>query len=214
MKVGVIGMGRMGQCVATLAHAKGHTIVPFRRGEPLTDKPDVFIDFSAADAVLAHLRELAILQRSVVIGTTGWEEKLEEAQSVVHAHKMGALYAPNFSLGIARFLQLLSRATEVFETYDVAGIDIHHAQKKDAPSGTARLITERYAIPFSSMRVGHCLGTHHVLFDSPVDCITLTHTAKSRNGFAQGAVEVAEWICDKTGWRTLDEYLHSSHHAF
>ncbi|MBS0624232.1 MAG: dihydrodipicolinate reductase [Verrucomicrobia bacterium] len=213
MHIGIIGCGKMGQRVNALAQKQGHSVSMFGRSDPLTQDPDIFIDFSQAEAVLGRLQELAHLQRSVVIGTTGWEAHLEQAQHIVNTHSMAALYSPNFSLGVIHFMQLVAYAKKLYPEYACAGLEIHHSHKKDSPSGTARLMSERYGIKFSSVRLGQNFGTYQIFLESPYDQITLCHTATSRESYAHGALQAALWLYSQQGWKTLDDYLHSSYHT-
>ena len=151
---------------------------------------------------------------------------------MIENSSIGALAAANFSLGVILFIQLLKKARSLFSDYEVAGVEYHHNQKKDAPSGTARTIMEALAIPFASsgtaqmiketlkmntpfasVRCGRIPGKHEVLFDSPFDSITLTHEAHNRESFARGAVKAAAWIQGKQGWYTLDEMLRTLYSA-
>ncbi len=207
MKIGLIGYGKMGKCVEKHALSRGHSI--YIGNDP--QKADLFIDFSIAEAVLPNLEMLATARKPVVIGTTGWN--IAQGEAIVVDNQGTALYAPNFSLGIAYFMQLLEKACGILVDYTNSGVEVHHTEKRDAPSGTAKKITQQFGIPFTSQREGKVAGKHTVVFDSPEDRICLTHEAKSRDGFALGAVKVAEWIVDQTGWLTLDDYLHSSHHT-
>ncbi len=209
MKIALFGYGKMGKRVAHLAGARGHHIVS-DLGEA-----DAAIDFSVAEAVLLHVEKTCATHVPLVIGTTGWEEKLPIAQQMVTNASNAALYAPNFSLGVALFRKLLKEAAPLLAHYEISGCEWHHATKQDAPSGTAKAIQRDLVMksPFASVREGEKVGTHTVTFDSQVDQITLTHEAKSRDGFALGAIQVAEWIHDKTGWFTLDDMLHSADYA-
>ena len=134
---------------------------------------------------------------------------------MIENSSIGALAAANFSLGVILFIQLLKKARSLFSDYEVAGVEYHHNQKKDAPSGTAQMIKETLKMntPFASVRCGRIPGKHEVLFDSPFDSITLTHEAHNRESFARGAVKAAAWIQGKQGWYTLDEMLRTLYSA-
>lgn len=203
MKIQLHGYGKMGKLVEKLALEAGHTVSSFG---------DVCIDFSAPEAVIPNLKACIEKQIPVVIGTTGWEDRLEEAKEIA-AHGT-ALYAPNFSLGVAAFGQLIETALNLLPEAQRAGFEVHHCQKKDAPSGTAKELTRRFKIPFSSMRIGSCFGKHEVHLETATDRLIISHEAKSREGFALGALQVAEWIIDQKGWLTLNDYLHSTHYTF
>ncbi len=208
MKFALFGFGKMGKLVARIAEARDHQIVHF------LEEADACIDFSSPAAVLGHIEQACSAGVPIVIGTTGWEESLPAARKLVEENGTAALYAPNFSVGIALFRKLLLEARHLFAGYEIAGVETHHAQKKDAPSGTAKAIASDLHIPpFSSIRLGSIVGRHEVIFDSPVETVTLKHEAKNREGFALGAVQAAEWIPDQKGWLTLDDMLHSSDYA-
>ena len=154
-----------------------------------------------------------------MIGTTGWQKDYHEVEALVKDSRIGFLYSPNFSIGVALFLQLIEKANALirpFKQYDVAGIETHHNKKVDAPSGTAKAIEEKMnatleeeiaPLKFSSVRVGSVPGIHTLVFDSQEDTITLTHTARSREGFASGALIAANWLHGKKGIYTLNDML-------
>ncbi|MCH9627827.1 MAG: 4-hydroxy-tetrahydrodipicolinate reductase [Chlamydiales bacterium] len=192
--------------VARLAKERGHEIVE------TPHEADVCIDFSSASGVVEHIREACEASVPIVIGTTGWETDIPVVQTLVEKSGIAALYAPNFSLGVALFRKLLKEARAQLTDYEIAGIEWHHQQKKDAPSGTACAIAKELDMPtpFSSVRCGSVVGKHSVFFDSLGDTITLTHEAKNREGFALGALKAAEWIIDQKGWLTLDDMLYSA----
>ncbi len=199
----------MGKLVASLAEARNHQIVD------VLEEADVCIDFSVAKAVLDHVTQACAAKVPIVIGTTGWEESLPLAHKLVAESENGALYAPNFAIGIALFRKLLIQAQNLYADYALSGEETHHTEKKDAPSGTAKAIAHdlKMESPFSSQREGAVVGKHEVVFDSPIDTISLKHEAKNREGFALGAIQAAEWICNQKGWFTLDDMLHSTNHS-
>lgn len=226
MKIALIGYGKMGKMIHEVAKAKGHSIVAvidskISLNEPATQHflnlVDVCIDFSAPQAILGNLTVLTSLKKNIVVGTTGWDDDLKAVTELVEKSNIGLLYAPNFSLGIALFLKIIEQAARLvapFGEYEVAGIEIHHSKKLDAPSGTAKVIeTElnrhfsHHSIAFSSVRVGYVPGTHSIIFDCPVDTITLTHSARNRSGLAEGALQAAEWLQGKKGFFTLEDFL-------
>lgn len=211
MKIGLFGNGKMGKCIARLAELQGDEIVPI-------EGADVCIDFSHASVVLEHITWAAAHGIPLIIGTTGWEKDGEAARAAIENSSIAALFSPNFSLGVAYFTQLIRHARQLLKDYDVAGVEYHHNQKKDAPSGTAIALSQALNLhtPFASVRCGNIVGKHEVIFDSPFDTITLVHEARSRESFAAGALQAAHWIQDKTGWFTLDDMLrdlYSSHHT-
>ncbi len=152
-----------------------------------------------------------------VSGTTGWFESLPEITRTVEECGSGLIWSPNFSVGVAVFQKLVARAAELLRgesEYGAWAWEIHHDAKKDAPSGTMLHLVETmkrsgYALPVdvSSSRAGRHPGTHEIGFDSAADTITLRHVARSREGFARGALKAANWIIDKRGVHTLDEML-------
>lgn len=225
MKIALLGYGKMGQLIHSLAEARGHTIVAVCNStNPITSPPsqkeiaqaDVCIDFSTPDSVLDNVKTVAKLKTNIVIGTTGWTEHLPEIQEIVRKSSIGLLHSPNFSLGVALFLKMIEKAANLvapFEEYELAGLEIHHSQKIDRPSGTAKAIEHAIASQhprpptFTSIRVGNTPGTHSVVLDSPADTITLTHTARNREGFAHGAITAAEWLKGKKGVFGLDDLI-------
>ncbi|NGX50494.1 MAG: 4-hydroxy-tetrahydrodipicolinate reductase [Chlamydiae bacterium] len=215
MKIALIGFGKMGRMVERCALSKGHEIVArftsLERPLEQIEQADVSIDFTQPSAVLETLRALAPFKKPVVIGTTGWD--VEGARP--YAEEMAILHAPNFSLGAALFELLLKKAHDLFSpSYDISGVEIHHSEKKDLPSGTALHLAKQIpGLSFQSVRSGSDPGTHQVTFDSSDDSIELTHRAHSREGFAKGAIEAASWLIGKVGFYTLDDYIEEKLHA-
>jgi 4-hydroxy-tetrahydrodipicolinate reductase len=222
MKLALLGYGKMGKIVEHVAVTKGHEIVcQITRDQNNWEKvlqADLCIDFSHSKIVLEHLNQCAERGKSLVIGTTGWEIHLDQAMELVKCSGIGVLYAPNFSLGVYLFLKILDYSAGLinhFSEYDVGGVEWHHAQKKDAPSGTAKEICRRLKAAIqrienpnmTSARLGSIPGKHLVMFDSPHDTISLCHEARNREGFARGAIEAAEWLRDKKGFFTLDDFF-------
>ena len=198
----------MGQSVKRLAELQGDQIVPVEDAE-------VCIDFSHPTVVLNHVEWAAAKQTPIIIGTTGWEKDEKMARACIEKSSIAALFTPNFSLGVACFNQLLQQARALLKDYDVAGVEYHHNQKQDAPSGTALAMAHALKLPapFASVRCGRIPGKHEVIFDSAFDSITLVHEAHNRDGFAAGALFAAHWIQDKTGWCTLDDMLRDLYSA-
>lgn len=228
MNIALLGYGKMGKHIEKWAERRGHTIVfrSFRdwtRVASARDQAaiaDVYIDFSAPEALLPHLDWAIAQKKPIVIGTTGWQAERGAVQQKVKASGIGCIASPNFSLSVLLFRQLAQQAAALLTSllhYDVAGIELHHQHKKDAPSGTAKALQEallplfphKQEIPFASVRCGEIPGTHTLMFDSIGDTITLTHEAKSRDGFAEGAVIAAEWLLGKTGFFTLDDLIQT-----
>lgn len=222
MKIALIGYGKMGQMVEKAALSRGHSIVARMNSDQwdldALQQADLCMEFTHPESVLNNIRRVAELKKELIIGTTGWHDKIEQVQSIVRENQMGALYSPNFSIGVNLLLEILTHASKImngFEEYDVAGIECHHNKKKDSPSGTAleiaRTIEEQIEridqVPFSALRCGSIPGTHTVLFDSPYDTISITHEARSREGFARGAVQAAEWLRGKKGLYTFADCM-------
>jgi 4-hydroxy-tetrahydrodipicolinate reductase len=227
MRIAIVGYGKMGRLVEAAALARGHEIVARfdaknnEGGAGLTPHSlagaDVAIEFSTPGAVLANLERLINLDLPTVVGTTGWDETRGEIRQLVAARDGALVYGANFSLGVNLFFRIVREAAALIarhEEYDPFLIEMHHRFKRDAPSGTAlvlrRLLAEGYgarAPEAISLRAGHLPGTHEVGFDAEADTITLTHTARSRAGFASGAVRAAELIAGRRGFIEFSELL-------
>jgi 4-hydroxy-tetrahydrodipicolinate reductase len=200
--------------------------------EEIAKKSDMAIEFSHAGAVLDNAKCYAAFRLSAVSGTTGWYAQLPEVKAVMEKAGAGYLYGSNFSIGAHIFFALIAAATELSNScpeYDLMGWEIHHKRKKDSPSGTAltlaRIITGKSArkkkivtekldrapqpdeLHFASVRGGEVPGTHTVLLDSAFDTIELTHRARSRGGFALGAVRAAEWLSGRTGVYEVNDFI-------
>ncbi len=209
----------MGQLVAKLANEQGHELaVTFRSrdGEPRVVDDlanslrgcDTAIDFSVASAVRRNVDACARAGVPLVEGTTGWNHELDDVKKIVTEHDGALIYGANFSLGVQVFYRIAARAAELFrglESYDAFIEEAHHKRKRDAPSGTAAQLRNILAeglnreVPVTSTRAGYIPGTHRLGFDSVADQITLTHTARSREGFAAGALVAARWIVGRKG---------------
>ena len=208
----------MGQLVGKLAAEQGHQVVltldldDSSRG--VADLAialrgcDVAIDFSVADTVPKNTEACARAGVPIVVGTTGWQSQLDDVQRIVTEHSGALIYGANFSIGVQVFYRIAARAAELFrdlESYDGFIEEAHHKRKRDAPSGTALKLRNIIAsglgrdVPVTSTRVGYVPGTHRLGFDSAADQITLTHTARSREGFAAGALFAANWIIGRKG---------------
>jgi 4-hydroxy-tetrahydrodipicolinate reductase len=227
MRLLLVGHGRMGKLIESLAPEFGAVVVGVASGaeaeaalrENNFGTVDVAIDFTVGDAVPKNLPLLAARGFNVVLGTTGWSAHERELRDLVATSGIGVLAASNFSLGLNLFQLIVEDAARRFDPYQAYGAwihELHHAAKKDAPSGTALQLKagmERagysHPIDMSSARVGSIPGTHTVGFDGPADTITLTHTVRDRAVFARGALQAARWLIGKRGWFTMRDMLSS-----
>lgn len=217
--IGLLGTGRMGKLIERIAKERGDKIGYLRgkgREEGDPSLCSVFIDFSSPDALDAHIELALSLKKPIVIGTTGWNQREQEIKKRIREGAIGCIASPNFSIGVALFFSIVESAAKAIsriDSYESSGLEIHHSKKLDAPSGTAKeleRLMKRYDEsfpPFTALRVGHVPGEHQILFDSKEDTITLTHTARSREGFAVGALKAAEWIQGKRGFFTMQDFL-------
>jgi 4-hydroxy-tetrahydrodipicolinate reductase len=228
MRILLVGHGRMGQLVESLAPDYGGTIagvIDEHSGDrAIADgnygDVDVAIDFTLAEAVLRNLPQLAARKINVVIGTTGWQAKEAEMRELAKDAGIGVLAAANFSLGMNVFQLAVEEASRHFAKHPEFGAWIHeshHIAKKDAPSGTALTLRKGMAhagfqrpIDMSSTRVGAVPGTHTVGFDGPSETIEFTHTVRDRAVFARGALTAAKWLVGKRGWFSVRDVLAES----
>jgi len=225
MRILLLGHGRMGQLVESLAPSYDGTIAGVidehsndgAIAEGTFGDVDVAIDFTLADAVPRNLPQLAARRINVVIGTTGWQAHEAKMRAIAQDAGIGVLAAANFSLGVNIFQLAIEEATRQFAKHPEFGAWIHeshHVMKKDAPSGTALAIKggmERAGYPrpidMSSTRVGSVPGTHTVGFDGPSETIEFTHTVRDRAVFARGALAAAKWLVGKQGWFSIRDML-------
>ena len=195
---------------------------------------DVCVDFTHPDSVIENIKKIAKFKKNAVIGTTGWYNKMEEAKKIVENAKIGLIWSGNFSIGVNIYFRIIENAARVinkFNDYDLFVHEFHHNKKADSPSGTAvmigkilvdnierkkKIVTEELKrkidpdeLHISSTRCGTIPGTHIVGFDSSADTIELTHTARSREGFALGAVTAAQWIQGKKGFYDINDMMKS-----
>jgi 4-hydroxy-tetrahydrodipicolinate reductase len=215
MNILVLGRGKTGALVAEVARQRKHEVTVAGAGEnakgaalsaeKLRDV-DVVIDFTTPDAVLLNIEACAKAKKNMVVGTSGWYGELPAARRMVKSSGIGFLYAKNFSIGVNLFFDTVrSAAAALRHEYSGQIFERHHAQKKDAPSGTALALQEIIKdsggteLEITSFREGDVVGMHEVVLNSPNDTIYLCHDAKSRRGFAEGAVRAAEWLAGKTG---------------
>jgi 4-hydroxy-tetrahydrodipicolinate reductase len=216
MKLLLLGTGKTGSLVAEVARERGHEIEILRSAEnqhasALTNNRlssiDVVIDFTSPHSVLENMDATIAAGKNMVVGTTGWYSELASVRQLVEQRGIGFLYGSNFSIGVNLFFDLVRQATPALQQQYLAHLyERHHAQKKDAPSGTAvtmqDILQENSSaeIEITSFREGDVVGMHELVLDSPHDTIYLCHDAKTRRGFAEGAVRGAEWLAGKKGF--------------
>ncbi|MBI2144100.1 4-hydroxy-tetrahydrodipicolinate reductase [Candidatus Woesearchaeota archaeon] len=245
MKIALVGYGKMGKEVERVAKLRGHAVCVIVdstdagathkaidvKSSCLKDA-DVVIDFTVPSAVVDNIRRVTAARKNMVVGTTGWYDGMTEAKQLVGAAGTGFIYSPNFSVGVNVFYRIVEAAARLINKvpeYDVFGYELHHNQKIDSPSGTAKSIAEillknisrkkqvQYGkldrkinpeeLHFASVRGGWVPGTHVAAFDSEADTIELKHTARSRAGFALGAVMAAEWLKGRKGFFTMNDFI-------
>jgi len=222
MKLAIIGYGKMGRLIEQLAPEYGFTsIVTVDIGENFAKAAgvDVAIEFTMPEAVPGNIEKLAVMKLPVVVGTTGWLKHMDQVRAAVEKNNGALVWSPNFSVGVNVFLRVVREAARLLadeKEYGAWVWEIHHDTKKDAPSGTMiKLVDEMksagYArnIDVSSNRAGRHPGTHEIGFDSGADTITLRHTARSREGFARGALKAAQWVIGKQGLFEFSDVLFS-----
>jgi 4-hydroxy-tetrahydrodipicolinate reductase len=222
----LIGMGRMGRLVDELAGASGWSVVS-RIGGDSTSKSDgvtkrslagasIAIEFTTAAAAPANVLACARVGCPVVSGTTGWDAARADVEDEITKLGGALLWSPNFALGAALFARLVDDAARLLRGYagvDTHIVETHHAAKRDAPSGTARELARRAGdafgrpVPVTSVRVGSVPGTHEIVFDAPYEQIAMTHVARDRRVFADGALRAARWLLGRQGVYTLDDML-------
>ncbi|HYR44789.1 MAG TPA: 4-hydroxy-tetrahydrodipicolinate reductase [Terriglobia bacterium] len=233
MKIALIGCGKMGREIDLIAREQGDVIArvfdsKHAVGAEALAGVDVCMEFSTPDAVLQNIRAAIEARRDIIVGTTGWDQHLPEIRNTVK--ESGLLYSANFSLGMNIFFRIVRRAAELMNRapdYDPYVQEIHHRQKVDSPSGTALSLAriliggidrkkEILSRPpngkinpemlhVSATRAGLIAGTHTIGFDSEADLIELRHMAKSRRGFALGALTAARWLRGRKGVYTMDD---------
>ena len=216
----IVGYGKMGKLIEQLAPEYGFAVTlkldEFNNanGEGVTQENfqgvDVAVDFSIPAAVLQNVEAIAKLGVNLVVGTTGWSQHSEAVKRAVAQNGIGLVWSPNYSVGVNAFFRLVSEAARLLagqSEYGAWAWEIHHSTKKDAPSGTLLKLVEDMKkagyprpIDVGSNRAGTIAGTHEIGFDSSADTITLRHTARSREGFARGALQAARWVVGKKGF--------------
>jgi 4-hydroxy-tetrahydrodipicolinate reductase len=226
MNILLLGRGKTGSMVAEVARQRGHRVevlcsVDNPRASALTadrlDTVDVVIDFTTPRSVLENIPSALKSRKPMVVGTTGWYQELPRIRELVEESGIGFLYGSNFSIGVNLFFDVARTAAAALQhRYSGQIFERHHVHKKDAPSGTAMTLqhvvheASKTELEITSFREGDVVGMHELVLDSPADTIYVCHDAKSRRGFAEGAVRAAEWLIGKEGffdfkdiWREL-----------
>ncbi|MDR1459914.1 MAG: 4-hydroxy-tetrahydrodipicolinate reductase [Bacteroidales bacterium] len=237
MNIAILGYGRMGEQIEKVALEHKHKIIAYIDNEKdwtkqidLLKQSDVAIDFSTPEAVVSNIYKCFDLNLPVVVGTTGWRQHLEEIKEKCLKNNQSLIYASNFSLGVNLFFALnkaLAKIMNGYNDFDVSIEEIHHAGKKDSPSGTAIVLANdiiKYLsrketwinevndnlteLSIKSERISNNIGTHIVTYSSQLDVIEIKHTSLSRKNFAIGAVLSAEWIVEKKGFFHISDMLN------
>lgn len=243
MNLAIIGFGSMGMKIKEIAEGRGHTVSVivdpnnvYATHKNIKNAPllnvDLVIDFSTKDAVIENAKACANAKKNLIIGTTGWYEHLGDVEEIAKESDIGILWSSNFSIGVNMYYKILEQASKLvneYDEYDIWGTELHHNNKADSPSGTAKEVAkilleniERKTeviydkldrkinpneIHFSSTRGGAVNFSHTIGFDSPSDTITIIHSARDRGGYALGAVRVAEWMEGKKGFFGMEDFL-------
>jgi 4-hydroxy-tetrahydrodipicolinate reductase len=227
LRIAVVGYGKMGRAVERLASEHGCEVVRIVRsaenadgqalGREALSGTDVAIELSNPQAAPRNIRCLIEAGVAVVTGTTGWFKELPQIRELAEVKNGSVVWGPNFSVGLHHFRATVAEAARRFareEAYGAWGWEIHHAAKKDAPSGTLLALAEDISrsgysrtVSLSANRAGSVPGTHEIGFDSAEDTITLRHTARSRDGFARGALRAARWLAGKKGFFEFREIV-------
>jgi 4-hydroxy-tetrahydrodipicolinate reductase len=229
LKLALLGHGKMGKTIAQLAPQRGFEvrlvldIAENRSGGGITRQNfqgiDAALDFTTPDAAVDNIRRVAALGCNLVVGTTGWHDRLDDVRRSIESAGVGMVYAANFSIGVNLFYRAARAAAEIFAAFPMFEpylTEAHHHTKKDAPSGTALELKRQVQpflkgreIPVASIRAGYIPGTHEFGFDSEGDTVLLRHAARSRQGFAEGALYAARWVVGKRGLFSFAEVLES-----
>ena len=228
-RLAIIGYGKMGKLIEQLAPGYGFAVAlkldEFNNAnyEGVTAENfrgiDVAVDFSIPAAVVENVERVAALGVNMVLGTTGWLDRVDRVKAAIDKNRIGLVWSPNYSIGVNVFARLVSEAARLLAAepeYGAWAWEIHHSTKKDSPSGTLLTLMEEMksagfarAIDVSSNRAGAHPGTHEIGFDSAADTLTLRHVARSREGFARGALKAAQWVVGKKGFHEFREILFS-----
>ena len=224
-RLAIIGLGKMGRAIEQLAPERGFTIAsridPSGGDAPSVSRTslgdaEVAVEFTTPVSAPQNIGAALAAGCPVVVGTTGWYERRGEVEKLVDKHGGALLVAPNFSVGVAAFAQIVRAAAAALKRapgFDAHMVETHHSAKKDAPSGTAanleRIAREEWgrAIPITSVRTGNVPGTHELIFDGAFEQIRIEHVARDRRVFADGALLAAKWIIGKQGVFTMEDVL-------
>lgn len=245
MNIAIIGYGAMGQQIKQLAESQGHqvpTIISSNHSQATDTRItpenmaniDVAIEFSTPESALENIKATLATNTNIVVGTTGWYEKLPEIKQLTENSNAALLWSSNFSIGVNLYFQIIEKAAQLInncEDYDIWAHEIHHYNKSDSPSGTAKTLSQILLqnidrkteiideklnrkikpneIHFSSTRGGPVNFSHTIAFDSAPDTITITHSARSRQGYIAGALKAAEFLQNKKGLYTMQDLLTS-----
>jgi len=227
IRIALIGYGKMGKMVEGLALKDGDQVSlkldehNNANYEGITEENfrgvDVAIDFSAPHCVIENATRVAALGVNLVIGTTGWADKLPQVKALAAKSDVGILWSPNFSIGVNVFFRVVAEAARLMRNqsgYEAWAYEIHHSAKKDAPSGTLLKLVDDMKqagydgkVDVTSNRAGAHPGTHEIGFDSSADTLTFKHIARSREGFAQGALIAARWLAGKKGFYEFGDVI-------
>lgn len=246
MNIAIVGFGLMGQKAKEFAISRGHKVSIII--DPINDNAthknikdadlkevDLILDFSSKDAVLENVKTAASFKKNIVIGTTDWYENLEEIEKIAKESNIGVLWSANFSIGVNMYYKIIEKASELinkYDEYDIWGTELHHKNKADSPSGTAKeiakILLEKIKrkskviydkldrkinpdeIHFSSTRGGPVNFSHTIGLDSESDTITITHSARDRGGYALGSIKGAEWLEGKKGLYNMSDFLNNA----
>jgi 4-hydroxy-tetrahydrodipicolinate reductase len=220
MKLAIVGYGKMGRLIEQLAPEYGfivHARIDVNDDFEQARGADVAVEFTMPEAVAPNVERLSAIGLPVVVGTTGWSKEMDRVRAAIEKNGGALVWSPNFSIGVNVFSRLVREAARLLANepqYGAWAWEIHHHTKKDAPSGTLiKLVDDMKAggysrpIDTSSNRAGAHPGTHEIGFDSAADTITLRHAARSREGFARGALKAAQWVVGKKGVFEFSEIL-------
>ena len=227
MKLAIVGYGKMGKMVESLAPAYGFEVAlkldEFNNANfsGITAENfkgiDAAIEFSVPEAAVENIERISALGINLVVGTTGWLKEMDRAKAAVAKHGTGLVWSPNYSVGVNVFFRAVAETAKMLANepgYEAWAWEMHHSMKKDAPSGTLLKAVDGMKragydrkIDVASNRAGRVPGTHEIGFDSPADTITLRHTAHGREGFASGSLKAAQWVVGRKGFYEFTDVL-------